>query len=293
MADFFSHHGDIAPRYGCDAFVHSKLPEFWSAMMASPSVLPLMVEDQSGPQPKVVASRLMAAVKDSFADEMLTGEVHLPVGAEVVRRWLDGKPVTLTPVELKLANKGRGLRLLTVHIWEAVPKEIPRLYCDVCASQTEGMTHYLRGANVAELIEDACDEYHSEVNDSIGYVKRAQFECGGWVGSITQADAEKNWAMHVASVFQYRPPRLELTQTYKEILRPALGGMTDEEMAETLCLSLSAVKKRWVAIYDHVSTKGLMAGGPACEGKRGTERRRVLLEYLRWHPEELNPIAQH
>ncbi len=190
MADFFSHHGDIAPRYGCDAFVHSKLPKFWAAMMASPAVVPLMVEDQSGPKPKVVASRLIAAVKDSFADEMLTGEVQLPVGTEVVRRWLDGKPVTLTPVELKLANKGRGLRLLTVHIWEAVPKEIPRLYCDVCASQTEGMTRYLKGAKIAEMIEDACDEYHSEVNDSIGYVKRAAFECGGWVGSITQADAE-------------------------------------------------------------------------------------------------------
>ncbi len=293
MADFFTHHGDIAPRYGCDSFVHSKLPEFWSAMMASPSVVPLMVEDQSSGSPRVAASRLMAAVKDSFADEMLAGEVHPPVSAEVFRRWLDGKPVTLTPVELKLANKGSGVRLLTVHIWEAVPKEIPRLYCDVCACQTDGMTQYLKGANISELIEDACDEYHSEVNDSIGYVKRAAFDCGSWVGSITKSDAEKNWGMHVASLFQYRPPRLELSQTCKEILKPALEGMTDEEIAESLFLSVSAVKKRWVAIYDHVSSKGLMAGGPACDGKRGTERRRVLMDYLRWHPEELNPIAQH
>jgi hypothetical protein len=293
MADFFSHHGDIAPRYGSDAFIHSKLPEFWSAMLGSPSVVPLMVEDQSGAQPRAVASRLMAAVKESFADEMLSGKVRLPVGAEVVRRWLDGRPVTLTPVELKLANKDRGLRLLTVHIWEAVPKELPRLYCDVCASQTEGMTHYLKGAKVAELIEDACDEYHSAVNDSIGYAKRAEFECGRWIGSITKADAEKNWAMYVASVFQYRPPRLEFSQTHKELLRPALEGMTDEELAGALSLSLSAVKKRWAAVYDHVSNKGLMAGTPACEGKRGTERRRILLDYLRWHPEELNPIAQH
>ena len=73
----------------------------------------------------------------------------------------------------------------------------------------------------------------------------------------------------------------------------ALEGMTDEELSDRLCLSLSAVKKRWAAVYDHVSMKGIHAGLPACEGKRGPERRRLLLEYLRWHPEELNPIALH
>jgi DNA-binding NarL/FixJ family response regulator len=155
------------------------------------------------------------------------------------------------------------------------------------------MNQYLKGAKIVELIEDACDAYHSEVNESIGYVKRAVFEDGSWIGSITKADAEANWALVVASVFQYRPPRLELAQSHREILRPALEGMTDEEIAATLFLSLSAVKKRWSAIYDHVSAKGVAAGLPPCEGKRGPERRRVLLEYLRWHPEELNPLASH
>ena len=293
LADFFSHHGDIAPRYGCDPFLHSKLPEFWSAMLGSPAVVPLIVEDQSGAKPRVAASRLIAAVRDSFADEMLSGSVKTPVAETMVRRWLDGAQVLLTPVELKLANKGDGMRLLTVHIWEAVPKEIPRLYCDVCASQTDGMNQYLKGAKVVEMIEDACDEYHGEVNGAIGYTPRARFDSGSWVGSITKSDAEKNWALTVAGVFQYRPPRLGLSQTHKEILRPALEGMTDEEIAAALFLSVSAVKKRWSAIYDSVSTKGQMAGLPACDGKRGTERRRLLLDYLRWHPEELNPIAAH
>lgn len=292
-ADFFSLHGDIAPRYGCDPFVHSKLPEFWSAILEQPSVVPLMVEDHSGPRPMIAASRLIMAVKDRFADEMLSGKTTPPVANEVVSRWLDGEQVWLTPVELKLANKGSGLRLLTVHIWEAVPKEMPRLYCDVCACQTDGMGQYLKGANVVELIEDACDAYHSEVNDSIGYIPRAKFECGSWVGSMTRHDIEKDWTNYLAGVFQYRPPRLELPQTHKELLRPAMEGLTDEELAERLMISVSAVKKRWTSIYDHVSAKGITAGLPPCEGKRGPERRRGLLDYLRWHPEELNPIAAH
>lgn len=293
MADFFAHHGDIAPRYGEDAFLHSKLPELWSAMLASPSVVPLIVEDHSSGAPRVAASRQIAAVKESFADEVLAGKVRPPIALEVARRWLEGQQVWLSPVELKLANQGEGVRLMTVHIWEAVPKEMPRLYCDICASQTDGMNQYLKGAKVAELIEDACDPYHSEVNHAIGYTPRATFECGGWVGSITKQDAEKHWAMVVASVFQYRPPRLELSETHRELLSLALEGATDEELADRLCLSLSAVKKRWAAVYDHVSARGVAAGLPQCEGKRGPERRRGLLDYLRWHPEELNPIAVH
>jgi hypothetical protein len=292
-ADYFSLHGEIAPRYGSDPFIHSKLPEFWAALFGSPAAVPLMVDDLSGGAPRAAASRLVVAAKPKFADAVVAGEVQPPLAVEAVQRFLDGEQVWLTPVELKLANKGEGVRLVTLHIWEAVPKEMPRLYCDVCASQTEGMAMNLKGANVSELIEDAIDPYHSEVNHAIGYFPRAKFDCGGWVGSITKADAEKNWAMHFASLFQYRPPRLELSASFKELLRPAMEGMTDEELADRLCLSLSAVKKRWAAIYDHVSMKGIHAGLPACEGKRGPERRRLLLEYLRWHPEELNPIALH
>jgi hypothetical protein len=293
MADYFAHHGDLAPRYGDDCFIHSKLPEFWKAMLAAPAVVPLVVEDHHSAVPRVAASRQVAAIKDSFADELLSGAVRPPVSVEVVRRWLAGDPVWLTPLEVRMANKGEGLRLLTVHIWEAVPKETPRLYCDVCASQTEGMNQYLKGANVREVIEDACDPYHSEVNEFIGYAPRAKFDDGSWVGSITKGDAERNWTMHLASLFQYRPPRLALSDTHREILTVALEGATDEEIAERLCLSVSAVKKRWSAIYDHVAAHGLAAGLPSCEGKRGPERRRGLLDYLRWHPEELNLIAAH
>jgi hypothetical protein len=155
------------------------------------------------------------------------------------------------------------------------------------------MNQYLKGAKVVELIEDARDFYHSEVNDAIGYVPRAKFDSGSWVGSITKRDAEENWTMYLAGVFQYRPPKLELSATHREILRPALENKTDEEIAELACVSLSAVKKRWAAIYDHVSARGVALGEPGCEGKRGAERRRLLLDYLRWHPEELNPIALH
>jgi DNA-binding CsgD family transcriptional regulator len=293
QADFFSLHGEIAPRYGSDAFVHSKLPEFWSAMLGSPAAVPLIVEDFSGREPRVAASRLFAAVKEPFAEELLAGKVRPPVAAEVVRRWLDGRSPVLTPVEVKLANKGAGLRLLTVHVWEAVPKEMPRLYCDVCASQVAGMNQFLKGAKIAELIEDAYTQYDTEVNETIGYRYRAKFDCGAWVGSITKADAEKDWQLYVAGVFQYRPPRLDLSETHREILALALEGMTDEEIAAALFLSTSAVKKRWSAIYDHVSSRGIASEMPQCEGKRGPERRRGLLDYLRWHPEELNPIALH
>jgi hypothetical protein len=53
------------------------------------------------------------------------------------------------------------------------------------------------------------------------------------------------------------------------------------------------VKARWRTIYDRVGEVASdllpVAADDGASGRRGPEKRRRLLEYLRQHPEELRP----
>jgi hypothetical protein len=104
-------------------------------------------------------------------------------------------------------------------------------------------------------------------------------------------------ASWVGALFDYHPPKLGLSRGEQRLLLSALPGATDEHLAATLGISLPAVKKLWVSIYlrvdDHLPA--LIADSSRCHLqaiRRGKEKRRRLLEYLRNHPEELRPVSR-
>ena len=97
----------------------------------------------------------------------------------------------------------------------------------------------------------------------------------------------------MAQMFVYRPPRLGLRRLHRELLQAAHEGLTDDEIAERFSISLSAVKKRWLAVYDHTDRRfpNLLPQDPLRSEKgRGIEKRRHLLNFLRHHPEELRSL---
>ncbi len=98
--------------------------------------------------------------------------------------------------------------------------------------------------------------------------------------------------MLMSLFFKYSHPRFGFTLAEQRVLRLAVNGLNDEEIAERLGVSAAVVKKRLRVIYEKV----LEAPGPpaiprnvAPDGLRGPEVRRRLIVYLRDHPEELAP----
>src|SRR5215475_13015188 len=82
----------------------------------------------------------------------------------------------------------------------------------------------------------------------------------------------------------------------QRLLLTALLGGTDEDLADELGISLSAVKKAWLSIYERVSIydpKLVPSPAPNEEGipERGKMKKHRLLAYLHDHPEELRPAA--
>ena len=100
----------------------------------------------------------------------------------------------------------------------------------------------------------------------------------------TAEQAERGPTELLAVFFKFPAPRLRLTRQQQQVLELALLDLADREVQEWLGLSDAALKKRWHSSYARVrqSVPDLLP-----EGLPGADQRRVLLGYLRQHPEEL------
>jgi len=96
-----------------------------------------------------------------------------------------------------------------------------------------------------------------------------------------------------AILFQPRMPIFGLSCRSQELLRQALRGQTDEELAGRLKISTAAVKKRWIRIFEDVERRvpSFASAAPLGDSVRGPQRRHRLLAYIREHPEELRAFA--
>jgi len=97
-------------------------------------------------------------------------------------------------------------------------------------------------------------------------------------------------------LFVYHHPRCGFNANEQHLLREALKGHTDEELAVQLNLSLSAIKKRWIKIFEKAESclpDAMSPGGLLRDAHvRGVQRRHMLLRELRARPEELTPYPR-
>ncbi|WP_168797732.1 sigma-70 family RNA polymerase sigma factor, partial [Aliishimia ponticola] len=88
-------------------------------------------------------------------------------------------------------------------------------------------------------------------------------------------------------------PKFQLVLQEQALVRHALEGFTDVEIARAMDVSRDRVKQIWQRIYAHLEDivpEFFSSVASPVEGlKRGGEKRRVSVAYLRSHPEELRP----
>jgi len=96
-----------------------------------------------------------------------------------------------------------------------------------------------------------------------------------------------------ATMYRYQPPVLRLSPAEQRLLAAALTGKTDAELSADLGLSVEAVKKRWLSIFDRVDEfkPGILNRAEADNDARGPQKRHRVIAYIRSHPEELRPFS--
>lgn len=100
-----------------------------------------------------------------------------------------------------------------------------------------------------------------------------------------------------ALMFEFRVPLLQLSTAERRLLVHAVSGLTDEEIARVLDLSPNTLKATWRRIYTSFDGGAPFALRRQDETsrvpRRGREKRRQVITYVREHPEELRPWGRH
>jgi hypothetical protein len=95
-------------------------------------------------------------------------------------------------------------------------------------------------------------------------------------------------------LFLYKEPILGLRDTEKQLLCQAIHGDTDAQLALSLHISVSSVKKRWTSLFSRIADlqPNLLPEEESAskEERRGSQKRHRILTYVRGHPEELRPF---
>ena len=122
---------------------------------------------------------------------------------------------------------------------------------------------------------------------------RNPYQC---LAVIEMPEMRSVYASVIGPLFYGSPPKLGFTRTGQELLEAALNGSTDSELAAQLGLTLSAVKRRWSGLYNHVESVWpdffQDSTGKRKSGIRGPQKRHILLDYVRNHKEEIRPYKK-
>jgi hypothetical protein len=111
--------------------------------------------------------------------------------------------------------------------------------------------------------------------------------------SVTREEVRASFpGTSVRHVFDHHPPLFRFSASQRRLLWLALFDDSDAHLTERLEISVHGLKKLWRGIYERIEDRMPEFFGDASsgdEGKRGPEKRRQVLAYVRQRPEELRP----
>ncbi len=304
--ELLRNHPVIGPRYEP---VIEHLPEVWLRLLQCEACATALFHADGGSRPPICCLGFTVIVRDQFLNELKTPP-HFWIGPEMIRRIVKGESPFLSSNEIREANSRDGLNLVCwdnwvrpgyeVHVRSMLPVFIEKhrgyFWKELISSQAQSPEHlefvlktggYLwdpvAGA-YAPTLRNAPGEIVASPH-VLGTTAELELKRGTWSGS---------W---VGNLFDYHPPMLGFSRSEQRLLSYALPGVTDEQLAGMLEISLPAVKKMWVSIYrrveDHLPeliSNPLLPEIPT--SGRGREKRRRVLDYVREHPEELRPFSR-
>jgi DNA-binding CsgD family transcriptional regulator len=290
------------------------LPGVWHRLLRDDALASAVIEDRDRPGPSTIFGFAAGVfVTDAWVEAAKRGrEPYLT--ARTILGEVHGTAPILRPAAIARGNDAGGLNVLNLHYCEA-----PDLPEDVCRAlrfrMLSAFIEAFRGYRVKEVLQELWDEIDPDlIGNGWGRVRTdyaSYFETSGmpmpphgrrpYLIGITREEALAEPRDPIAPVFVHASPRFSFSPGERRLLRQALAGLTDAELAAHLELALPTVKSQWRAIYsrvesaaphvlpDDVLAPAYMAGD--ARAIRGREKRRHLLDYLRRHPEELGPPA--
>jgi DNA-binding CsgD family transcriptional regulator len=299
--ELIARHPDFASLYGGQ---REPLGEILKRLIGTRGFLTTVIEEIGGQRAQMLAVGAVAFLNAEFVKKAKRSPFFW-IAPTLIHELLEGNTPILSDTDVCRENALAGL---TVFAW---PLCFPR------NQHSPEFLNYVMGSFISEIRGYKLKEFLGQTTDVEG--ARTSLHSGAILltpgGPYTQLPAGTedqlllnphllvitreralqkvgSWS---SSLFIYSPPVIGFSRCEQRLLDQALRGGTDEELANELEISISAVKKAWRSIYDKAdrSKTGILPPGSTEieTTDRGRGKKHRLLTYVREHPEELRPIS--
>jgi hypothetical protein len=300
-------HPVIGPRYGR---ARKDLARAWAHLLGRQAMTTAVFEEIDRGHVNLAGVGVGVFVRDDFVRQLKT-RPQFWFGPELVKRVLNGDSPVLTDREVREANSGEGLTEL---VWETLTPPSFSTRTEIYHLMGRAYIEIHRGFRLKEMITSQAEspEPLQWAIDAGGlywdpettrYVKSTKKDAAAFVGSphvvgITRELEFARPGSWVGSLFDYHSPRFYFSPGEQRLLLCCISNptATNQTLAKKLGVSLPTVKKAWLSIYGRMAEQApeflVEYSASSHETKRGKEKRRLLLAYLRDHPEELRPVLR-
>lgn len=269
--------------------------EVWQGFLESPAFLANVIESDlpiSGHH--IVACGMGVFVVPDFADSEIS-EPRPGINARIIAAVAAGDAVVMDREAIAAGNAGEGVDFVNLYgTWRSGVLNLDQL-AEVHALLGTSFVEHFAGYRFNRVLKEAIGQPQIDLAVATGtYRIVGEFpSAGSALAVVTRESALAAPYSVAARLYRCQAPVLHLRPAEQGLLAAALSGKTDVELSKTLGLSVEAVKKRWMSVFERVDQFNpdiLRDAGIPGEG-RGPQKRHRVVAYIRDHPEELRPFS--
>jgi hypothetical protein len=289
------------------AKVRAALPSLWRRLHAAGQLHGGVVADAPEAN-RILSFGMFVFLEEDFVVDLLRSPAPY-LSSRVYDRIRSRRSPVLSSRAIAAANAGNGLNLAILHFGIArtiVSAEEERTIA--LTSQT-GFRLCSMGYRLSRVVQEAYGVAELPFFIAGGFLVKSDYEAfyarhpqrrpgpdrQPQLMGLFRTDRESRFPGNALSdLFQPLPePRIKFSPGEQRVLLCAVMDESDEIIAKRFAVSNDAVKKTWRRIHQRVVLRAPRIVDEMVDVRtvRGKERRRRLLQYLRYHPEELRPFV--
>lgn len=294
----------LPPWLGLDETQRREVAEVWDRLINEPSLLAGVIEDLALPaDQRIQAAGATMIVPRSLVQSLdLDGRPQAFITRRIYQGLRDGSFKPMTDREIGIENARGELTMMILHFSQRDYDINKPSVQNVITSAQETFKMFHEGYNLRAIYYET-----GEINDRVavasGFIRR-QYSDPVMIQSLppehhpalfglTREQAQTLLPGSPArNCFQNQPPLFLFSASQRRLLWFALFDDSDDALMPVLDVSVHGLKKLWRGIYERVEDRMpefFGDAGSGDEGKRGPEKRRQVLAYVRQRPEELRP----
>lgn len=267
----------------------------WRSWLDNPAFLANVIESE---RPlaghRVVACGMGLFVTKDFADR----EIMKPrsgLNSRIIAGVAASESIVLSRAQIGAGNAGEGIDFVNMYGTWRDGVMSPDQLAEVQALLGTSFIEHFAGFRFNRVLKEAIGHSRIALARATGtYRIVAEFpESESALAVVTRESVVSAPYSVAATMYRYQAPVLRLRPAEQRLLTAALLGKTDAELSADLGLSIEAIKKRWMSIFDRVDEfkPEIVNRAEPESDARGPQKRHRIVAYVRSHPEELRPFS--